>query len=280
LFDGSDFEDLALDGGRYVTSVRSLLRRLDGLSCQGCHETRSVAGFHLVGEPRDPTRVLDTVLVPTSAHLDGDLERRRRWVQTLAQGAEPDDARPLSDFERIAGGYGAHCGLGDPGFGAWTCAKGYDCVRMDDPDVGTCLPAGGPSAGDPCEFGEMRTRRTAVDDRVRRVQEQACDGGAVCNLSKVGFPGGMCTTGCGSLHDAEACGAIVNLTTFNNCIARRKAFPSCIEKAAFEAGMRRCDTDHRCRDDYICARSPTSPQQGVCLPPYFLFQMRVDGHVL
>ena len=82
------------------------------------------------------------------------------------------------------------------------------------------------------------------------------------------------------MSDGEACGAIVNLATFNACVGSKKPFPKCIEKAAFPVGMRQCDASHRCRDDYICARSPTTPETGVCLPPYFLFQMRVDGHVL
>lgn len=30
------------------------------------------------------------------------------------------------------------------------------------------------------------------------------------------------------------------------------------------------------RDDYICARTPDG--NGACIPPYFLFQLRVDGH--
>ena len=42
------------------------------------------------------------------------------------------------------------------------------------------------------------------------------------------------------------------------------------------AALRACDVDSPCRDDYICARSGS--ERGVCLPPYFLFQLRVDGH--
>ena len=40
-----------------------------------------------------------------------------------------------------------------------------------------------------------------------------------------------------------------------------------------------------CRDDYVCAQvaQPSGPlfasdSGGACMPPYFLFQMRVDGH--
>ena len=37
-----------------------------------------------------------------------------------------------------------------------------------------------------------------------------------------------------------------------------------------------CSPSRFCREDYICARTPSG--QGACIPPYFLFQMRVDGH--
>ena len=279
LFSAADFEALELSQGTHVRSAAAMLRRLDGLSCQGCHESRSVAGFHLLGQARDPARVLDTVFVPISPHLDGDLARRQQFVKALTAGQPVDDSRPLSDFERNAGGYGAHCGLGDPGFADWTCGPGLSCVDLGDPDLGTCLPPQR-TAGDPCQLGVLRSQAEPTRDRMRKVKTLTCDADAVCNENRVGFPSGMCTKGCDDLGPGEACGAIVNLTSFNNCIARRQPFPRCIEQAAFEAGMRACDADNACRDDYICARSPNDPDRGVCIPPYFLFQLRVDGHVL
>jgi hypothetical protein len=30
----------------------------------------------------------------------------------------------------------------------------------------------------------------------------------------------------------------------------------------------------------VCARAPDIASGGVCLPPYFLFQLRVDGHAI
>jgi hypothetical protein len=279
LFAVTDFEDLDLASRDTIGSPRALLRRLDGLTCNGCHETRSVAGFHLLGEPDDPTQVLDAMFVPTSPHLDGDLERRAVWVAAIARRQPGNEARPHSDFERHQGAYGAHCGRGDPAFASWTCNDGLTCVALDDPDLGVCLTKAR-TAGDPCEVGDLQTRDVPTRDRVKNVENLACDGDAVCNTNRVGFPGGMCTKGCDGLGVGEACGAIVNLATFNACVGGKRPFPSCIEKAAFPAGMRRCDADHRCRDDYICARSPTDPETGACLPPYFLFQMRVDGHVL
>ena len=279
LFAAADFEDLDLDARPTLRTPRGLLRRLDELSCQGCHETRSVAGFHILGEPDDASKVLDTMFVATSPHLDGDLARRRSWVAATARGQEADDARPLSDTERNPGGYGSHCGLGDPAFAAWTCDDGLECVELDDPDMGVCLTPDR-EAGDPCELGDLRTHAKPSRDRVKNVQLLPCDDRAICNTDRVGFPTGMCTKSCTGLGDGEACGAIVNLARFNACVGARRPFPKCIEKAAFPVGMRRCGPALRCRDDYICARSPSDPDVGVCLPPYFLFQMRVDGHVL
>ena len=277
LVSAKDFADLSLADYAHIGSPQALVRRLDELSCQGCHETRSVAGFHVVGQPRDDEAVLDTLAVSISAHLRGELPRREAYTTALASGSDVDEMRPLADFETTRG-YGAHCGLGDPGFAAWTCADELRCTELDDSLVGTCLPPDR-TAGDPCELGELRTRTEGHRDRVRGASQTACDAGAVCNVNRMGFPTGMCTKRCGGLSEGEACGPIVDFTTFNNCVGRRQPFPKCIEAAAHPVGLRACDEAHRCRDDYVCAKSAYG-DEGVCLPPYFLFQLRVDGHVM
>jgi hypothetical protein len=83
----------------------------------------------------------------------------------------------------------------------------------------------------------------------------------------------MCTADC-TLPGAT-CGAIAILDSFNACLARGESFLACIRGNTSRAGLRACDIDRPCRDDYVCARSA---QGGVCLPPYFVFQLRVDGH--
>jgi hypothetical protein len=109
---------------------------------------------------------------------------------------------------------------------------------------------------------------------VGRVAVDACHD-MVCNRSAVGFPGGMCTASCGA--PGSTCGAIAILDSFNACLARGASFSSCIRGNVSPAGLRACDEDNRCRDDYVCARG-ASERGGVCLPPYFVFQLRVDGH--
>ncbi len=280
LFKPAELESLAgLEGAEHLRTPRGLLRRLDGLACSGCHEARSVAGFHLLGEEPDPTSRLDALELFTSPHLDGELPRRDRYVRALAEGEAVDDRRPLSEFEPHQGAYGTHCGLGDPAFSAYACDEGLVCRDVGDPELGACLPAKPTYAGDPCEVGRMRTRQVAHQDRCVGQTRERCPGGAVCNPNNIGFPQGMCIDDCDQLKPGENCGAMVSLRPFNNCIARREPFTKCLGVTTRKAAMRTCGSDVPCRDDYICARSPNA-DGGVCLPPYFLFQLRVDGHVL
>ena len=86
----------------------------------------------------------------------------------------------------------------------------------------------------------------------------------------------MCSVTCEALTPGAACGGIPQLRGFNDCLAKRRPFAECIRGNIRARGLRSCDDKTPCRDDYICARGPNA--QGVCMPPYFLFQMRVDGH--
>jgi hypothetical protein len=105
-----------------------------------------------------------------------------------------------------------------------------------------------------------------------------CGDYAVCERSGVGFPGGMCARACAALRPGERCGSIAVLDGFNTCLARHEPFEQCIQAHARPAALRACSDSEACRDDYVCAR--TASGEGACIPPYFLFQLRVDGHVL
>jgi hypothetical protein len=250
LFAASDFAGLELSRFSNIVSPEALLRRLDGMSCAGCHQTRSVAGFHLLGED-PPDQVLDALAVPGSPHLMGELPRRLAYARALIAAQVPDPARPHADHEPNAGAFGAHCSLGDPGLAAFQCGPGLRCERHGDPLMGTCVPVAPGGAGAPCEVGTLKPHRDATRDRVQGLSLRTC-GRGVCNDNRVGFPQGMCTPGCDARAPSEACGSIV--------------------------ALRACSAEVGCRDDYLCARGQGG--QGVCIPPYFLFQLRVDGHVV
>lgn len=279
LFTSADFATLDFSSARRVRSPEGLLRRLDQLSCPGCHEARSIAGFHLLGEDPPETPVENSIAVALSPHLLDDLPRRRALSARALAGEALDFSAELAERpNERAGGYGAHCALtADPSFTSWTCEPGLECRPYDDPDglVGHCLPIEAGHAGDPCEVGVVGHDPDFRRDTVRNVSRAECAAGAVCNTNKVGFPGGMCTESCASLGASSTCGAIAVLDPFNACLARKEPFTRCLAENVSPAGLRSCGPDAPCRDDYICAKTKNG---AACIPPYFLFQMRVDGH--
>ena len=270
LLGAAELAGLPLAGSKQVRSPEALLRRLDALSCVGCHQSRSLAGFHVVGAERDPARVVDALAVAVSPHLEEELPRRRAYLRALAAGRVPDEMRPPAERGTSAGTFGHACGLGDPGFADWTCAAGFDCLAVDDDRVGQCMPKA-PRAGSACHPGPV----AFATDRVKAPRTLACGPASVCEDIGVGFPGGMCASSCSALGPGDACGAIALLTPFNNCLARGGAFADCA-KLARPAGLAACDARTPCRPDYLCARTPDGGS--ACLPPYFVLQMRVDGH--
>jgi hypothetical protein len=272
------FSERDFTSGRFVKSTAGLLRRLDQLSCQGCHEARSVAGFHLLGEDVAGTPVENALALPVSPHVESDLRRRERITVNASSGDMADLAVPFAERPTREGRYGAACGLGtDPSFAAWTCDEGLQCTAIETlagEPVGQCQPVTR-EVGDSCELGAVVPHADRRRDRMGRVSIEPCPG-MVCNRSSVGFPGGMCTAECDAAGSSSSCGAIAILDSFNACLARGESFLACIRGNTRPAGLRACGVETPCRDDYVCARS--SGDGGVCLPPYFVFQLRVDGH--
>ncbi len=276
------------------------LRRLDTLSCMGCHQSRSLAGFHALGVEESSEQTIDALYDGRSPHLHTDVARREAWFAAALTGdigalGSPRPTAEVSDD----GGWGSPCRMagtaasklaeasGSTKVAPWSCAKGLSCVSQGEATMGICLGAqsGAGESGDPCTRGELRSKADSHLDRRRDVEETGCVS-AVCNDDGVGFPNGMCTDSCPSVHLSTVdgltpigCGAIPNLRAFNDCLSRRVPFDQCVRETASPAAMRACDADAHCREDYVCARSPiASYKRGVCMPPYFLFQLRVDGH--
>jgi hypothetical protein len=63
---------------------------------------------------------------------------------------------------------------------------------------------------------------------------------------------------------------------FNECLFANKPFTQCLRNHTSPISMRACDENTPCRDDFICAAGKDG--KGSCIPPYFLFQLRLDGH--
>jgi hypothetical protein len=87
----------------------------------------------------------------------------------------------------------------------------------------------------------------------------------------------MCSGSCDSLAPGAVCGGIAILDEFNACLGAGTPFDRCVAEHTRPGALRACGFHAPCRDDYVCARTPNG---GACIPPYFTFQLRVDGHAL
>jgi hypothetical protein len=277
LFAGADVRDFPLAGTRTIASPAALFRRLDGATCTGCHQSRSIAGFHHVGEDAPEHPAFDALLSGSSPHLASDLARRRAYVASVANGTEPDEFRPVPERQAGGNGFGAPCGLGDPGFADWTCAPGLHCEKLEDAEVGTCLTDA--TVGSPCQYGELVSKSAPHRDRVASMVDHACIASERCDNNKSGFPLGACSGSCGANVANGACADFLDADAFQNCLRAKKTFGACAKEHVFGAGLRACDAESPCRQDYVCVRSRTA-KKGACVPPYFVYQLRLDGYPL
>ncbi len=101
-----------------------------------------------------------------------------------------------------------------------------------------------------------------------------------------GFFGGLYkVAGCSPKEPGTACTSEAG-RMFSRCIATlddgRTSFVPCLTLAETtrKSTVRACNIDRPCRDDYVCLATADTLRTGIgaCLPPYFLFQFRIDGH--
>ncbi len=141
-----------------LQSPAGFARRLDDMTCSGCHQTRAIGGFHLPGAERRGWEV-GAVVAAGSPHFFGDQERRRDILMAFRDGRAPDFARGFSARPQqrrateLAGttyvnGWGASCyaaganAVPDRSFASWTCAEGLTCqpTGATNSRAGFCFP--------------------------------------------------------------------------------------------------------------------------------------------
>ncbi|WP_025032091.1 hypothetical protein [Bradyrhizobium sp. DOA9] len=128
-----------------VRSVAGFQRRLNDVTCAGCHQTRGIGGFHFPGVDWLAEKPSNSTIVPASPHFFGDQLRRRDILTAFAAGKSPDFSRGFADRPQTRGstelagseyqdGWGAHCSLQNAGSGtpdrsftSWSCANGLAC---------------------------------------------------------------------------------------------------------------------------------------------------------
>lgn len=141
-----------------IRSVAGFQRRLNDITCSGCHQTRGIGGFHFPGVDWLADKASNSTIVPASPHFFGDQLRRRDILTAFAEGKRPDFSRGFSSrpqtrgSQELAGteyqdGWGAHCYLQSPGSGtadksftSWSCAKGLTCQAASASSrIGMCF---------------------------------------------------------------------------------------------------------------------------------------------
>jgi hypothetical protein len=106
-------------------------------------------------------------------------------------------------------------------------------------------------------------------------------GGPFCAPNALGFVGGMCSRGCaklGEIQDGAICANLPLAGYEVDCLSSLEPIERCLPRHFGRARVAQCSAARPCRDDYVCTRVPGAPPgDGACLPPYFVFQIRVDG---
>ena len=141
-----------------IRSVAGFQRRLNDVTCAGCHQTRGIGGFHFPGVDWLADKPSNSTIVPASPHFFGDQVRRRDILTAFAAGRRPDFSRGFASrpqtrgSQELAGteyqdGWGAHCSLQNAGSGtpdrsftSWSCAKGLTCqAAAASSRIGMCF---------------------------------------------------------------------------------------------------------------------------------------------
>jgi hypothetical protein len=141
-----------------INSVAGFERRLNDISCGGCHQTRGIGGFHFPGVDWMAANPSNSTVVPGSPHFFGDQIRRRNILSSIRDGGAVDYSRGFSGRPQLRGsrelagteyedGWGAPCyspgvnaAQNDRSFKSWTCAKGLACQVMSDVSrMGMCF---------------------------------------------------------------------------------------------------------------------------------------------
>ena len=152
---------MATERGIGLQNIRSLAgfeRRLNDMTCAGCHQTRGIGGFHFPGVDWMAARPDNSTVVPASPHFFGDQIRRRDILASLREGRRPDYSRGFSSRPQLRGstelagteyddGWGAHCyrqkpdaADNDSSFRSWSCAEGLACqVASPASRMGMCF---------------------------------------------------------------------------------------------------------------------------------------------
>jgi hypothetical protein len=293
LFPVGPRDELPSPVGPTVRGRDGLVERLNDATCMGCHQSGSMAGFHVLGlDDPERTGVTNRLRVPFSPHYGAERGRRAAYVAAVASGIEPDRRRPHS-LSRPIVGRNAPCltpeRASELAFDA-VCPDGLGCEEVAvDPRVGLrfgqCVAPTleAAVAGDTCRTGLVtaadagsegpfngRSDRDTLQTSLRYAmpEDKQFDASHLnCRPTVIGVPLGRAYRSCtveerrfdGLSDDSPLPDAICGLvggSTFDRCVERD--FHECLDRIVGRGMVAACDATHPCREDYVCQAFPTS----------------------
>ncbi|MCX6126905.1 MAG: hypothetical protein NTV34_19445 [Proteobacteria bacterium] len=252
------------------------LKRLDSMSCVGCHQQQAVAGFHVLGIDDSLTEKFLTPLAPFSSYFDGIQLWRSDQVKRLASGRRQT---PFPIVNRSHDGTtGDACGEGQSCAAHFSCQKRRAFQSYGDNLGGLCEPNKDSDSvvGDPCDSSHLNTFEDAFRDEFIPGFHDSCGKGGVCAYAKAGFPGGYCSKPCTLTETATTCTPVPVLGNFSICVDRFGTFRTCAKNHSILSDMKLCTKVNDCRRDYTCVYR--DEKSAICVPPYFLPDLTLGQH--
>lgn len=287
-------------GNAYARTGAAFLERLDGSTCQGCHQSGATAGFHLIGEDDPAISPLNRVLVGVSPHFAAERPRRAAYAAAMLEGRQPDRFRPLpiappADWTGAGPRYRAAT-LGQAcmpeaaarQFGAaWTCGAGATCTSLAGNaaiglEFGQCLTTERRAeySGQACLAGRIDTAPTAQAWRDRFTVTAQLNSRATaigyrdhtCRPPVGGAPAGLAYRKCtdedrrfagfrpGQAPPNEICG-FAGGKAFDICVASND-FASCLGDSIVRGMRATCSAERMCREDFMCQALPADLPEG------------------
>lgn len=251
-----------LDSDGMGSDVAPLIRQLDHLSCQGCHQTAAIAGFHQLGDS-DKEGV---TLVSGQSRLLTQLEIwRNRRITSKNEMESPEVLRALLAKQIELSAHGKERQQSEP---ISSVGMGVPCPS------GQGTPA---VTGGACDPTTIYSHWHPLEDVYNNCPKTSCGGKAgMCAPLNAGFPGGYCSEYCDQDQGALRCLPVPILGDFSVCLQRSGDFFGCATKHHVNILAPHCGQHSDCRADYACVH--WLKRATMCAPPYFLPSFNLDAH--
>jgi hypothetical protein len=292
--DGAAFAGLGFAALGVARSGAGFIERLDGMTCQGCHQSNATAGFHIIGEDDPTMSPLNRVLIGVSPHFAAERPRRAAYAAAVVSGREPNRFRPLPmappaawDGERftyrqatlgqacLPAGSARHIGHG------WTCAGRATCTELSDNaaigvSLGQCMvnERSDEFSGQACLAGRIDSAAPArpwldrftvgaqLNSHAPRINRRD----HTCRPPVGGAPAGLAYRQCddadrrfagfrsGQAPPNEICG-FAGGRAFDICVATND-FANCLGGSIVRGMRATCSAERLCREDFMCQALP------------------------